>query len=238
MNGYLSPHSNQPLSSSPNVFRNGFQVESLSLSLFSLNSFIFFTCPPIICIPTCSCWVSLDYSLAITMIRLNIIRYFCDEPQRCYWNLTAERDMQHGWLVLIWFGNLDARRKWELTSSLIFSLFLFISFFLEDFSVWPDAVAMRLFKRRVSDPAPQLVSLAAINSEMDQAGGSRVTANNRRYSNSSDDYADYQTVTAMPAMVVVDDAPRKRKSISIHVYLFYLSHLLLFKRTQRVLCCP
>lgn len=79
---------------------------------------------------------------------------------------------------------------------------------------------MRLFKRRVSDPAPQLVSLAAINSEMDQAGGSRVTANNRRYSNSSDDYADYQTVTAMPAMVVVDDAPRKRKSISISTYTY------------------
>ena len=63
---------------------------------------------------------------------------------------------------------------------------------------------MRLFKRRVSDPAPQLVSLAAINSEMDQAAGSR---NTQRYN--SEDYADYQTVTAMPAMVVVDDAPRK-----------------------------
>lgn len=189
-------------------------------SLFSLNSFIFFHVPAhhTLYIPTCSCWVSLDYSLAITMIRLNIIRYFGDEPQRCYWNLTAERDMQHGWLVLIWFGNLDARRKWELTSS--FNIFPFI--FWEDFSVWPDAVAMRLFKRRVSDPAPQLVSLAAINSEMDQAGGSRVTANNRRYSNSSDDYADYQTVTAMPAMVVVDDAPRKRKSISISTYVIIL----------------
>jgi hypothetical protein len=130
MNGYLSPHSNQPLSSSPNVFRNGFQVESLSLSLFSLNSFIFFTCPPIICIPTCSCWVSLDYSLAITMIRLNIIRYFCDEPQRCYWNLTAERDMQHGWLDLaIWMRGES--ESWP--HPLIFSLFFLYLFYFRRF---------------------------------------------------------------------------------------------------------
>lgn len=58
---------------------------------------------------------------------------------------------------------------------------------------------MRLFKRRASDPAPQLVSLAPLNLDVDQ----KVTS-----STSSDDYADYQTVTALPAMVV-EDAPKK-----------------------------
>ena len=76
---------------------------------------------------------------------------------------------------------------------------------------------MRLFKRRVSDPAPQLVSLAPINSEMDQlAPTSRLSGppSNGNYGN-SDDYADYQTVTAVPAMVVVDDAPRKGQFLHI-----------------------
>lgn len=87
---------------------------------------------------------------------------------------------------------------------------------------WPHLVlfcfskqraTMRLFKRRVSDPAPQLVSLAAINSEMDQPASSRLSNTyTTSTANSNEDYADYQTVTAMPAMVVVDDAPRKRES--------------------------
>ena len=92
-------------------------------------------------------------------------------------------------------------------------LFVYLFHILEiSSSVAFLTVAMRLFKRRVSDPAPQLVSLAAINSEMEQpAGSTRVLSapNTQRYSGNSEDYADYQTVTAMPAMVVVDDAPRK-----------------------------
>ena len=61
---------------------------------------------------------------------------------------------------------------------------------------------MRLFKRRASDPAPQLVRLAPINAEMDQR-----RSNYRR----CEDYADYQTVTALPA-VVVDETPKKGQS--------------------------
>lgn len=59
---------------------------------------------------------------------------------------------------------------------------------------------MRLFKRRVSDPAPQLVSLAPINAEMDHTA---------LVCQSNGDYADYQTVTAVPALVVVEEPPRK-----------------------------
>lgn len=62
---------------------------------------------------------------------------------------------------------------------------------------------MRLFKRRASDPAPQLVSLAPINSEMEH--GTRRSSTSDPTSATTScyrDYADYQTVTAMPALVV------------------------------------
>lgn len=79
---------------------------------------------------------------------------------------------------------------------------------------------MRLFRRRASDPAPQLVSLAPIDTDMDYVvpvpppaplSPTSITSNY----NSSEAYADYQTVTALPALVVqhADDgaaaAPRK-----------------------------
>lgn len=69
---------------------------------------------------------------------------------------------------------------------------------------------MRLFKRRVSDPAPQLVSLAPINSDMEHQPADRSGRMINRSSSyrNSEDYADYQTVKAVPAFVV-DDAPRK-----------------------------
>lgn len=82
---------------------------------------------------------------------------------------------------------------------------------------------MRLFKRRVSDPAPQLVSLAPINSEMDHPNSGRMISRSSSYRN-SEDYADYQTVTAVPAFVV-DDAPRKGQSLNL---FFFSSSLLLF----------
>lgn len=128
---------------------------------------------------------------------------------------------------LIWQFGCAEKVRVDLISN------IFPFYFLR-FSVCRTPVAMRLFKRRVSDPAPQLVSLAAINSEMDQAGGSRVTANNQRYSNSSDDYADYQTVTAMPAMVVVDDAPRKGKSICHPRLVLFVSSFSFFYSFERI----
>ena len=80
---------------------------------------------------------------------------------------------------------------------------------------------MRLFKRRVSDPAPQLVSLAPINSEMDAPASTRLLSRRSSSSGSySEDYADYQTVTAVPALVVVDDAPRKGQLLSNGPILF------------------
>lgn len=133
------------------------------------------------------------------------------------WRYGSRRCHGVGYLYFI-FGNLDAHREkvrvFDLTQKFPFFLFVYLFHILEiSSSVAFLTVAMRLFKRRVSDPAPQLVSLAAINSEMEQpAGSTRVppAPNTQRYSgNNSEDYADYQTVTAMPAMVVVDDAPRK-----------------------------
>lgn len=73
--------------------------------------------------------------------------------------------------------------------------------------------AMRLFKRRVSDPAPQLVSLAPINAEMDHAA---------LVCQSGADYADYQTVTALPALVVVDEPPRKGRCLCFVHFRFFL----------------
>ena len=66
---------------------------------------------------------------------------------------------------------------------------------------------MRLFKRRsggwdeqtpVSSGAPQLVSLAPINTE-----SFFNDVQNEHQRHDDDDYADYQTVTALPARVVV-----------------------------------
>lgn len=86
---------------------------------------------------------------------------------------------------------------------------------------------MRLFKRRVSDPAPQLVSLAPINSEMDHPNSGRMISRSSSYRN-SEDYADYQTVTAVPAFVV-DDAPRKGQSLNLFFFFFFSSSLLFFE---------
>ena len=73
---------------------------------------------------------------------------------------------------------------------------------------------MRLFKRRVSDPSPQLVSLAPINSEMDHPVGGHMI-----YRDGGENYADYQTVTAVPAFVV-DDIPKKGQLNTHYSYDF------------------
>ena len=77
---------------------------------------------------------------------------------------------------------------------------------------WEDPT-MRLFKRRASDPAPQLVSLAPINSDMEHRTRCSATSGLTSATTSGyADYADYQTVTAVPALVV-DQQIKKGKSI-------------------------
>ena len=60
---------------------------------------------------------------------------------------------------------------------------------------------------RASDPAPQLVSLAPLNFETDHLHHLRAAAGPT--TDHSDDYADYQTVTAFPAQVVDDTTSKK-----------------------------
>jgi len=66
---------------------------------------------------------------------------------------------------------------------------------------------MRLFRRRTSDPAPQLVSLAPINVDMDHYTVLSPSSSSASSSYRAPDpsYSDYQTVTALPALVVQED---------------------------------
>lgn len=71
---------------------------------------------------------------------------------------------------------------------------------------------MRLFRRRTSDPAPQLVSLAPINVDMDHYTVlSPSSSASSSYRAPDPSYSDYQTVTALPALVVQEDTTTQHR---------------------------